>query len=71
MEYVACFNQKGILTSAVGAFVLGVGMTLSGAVSISFVLRVFFEMSFLVHYRLNLVNCLSFEFDKNKSIHNS
>ncbi|XP_053387465.1 UPF0394 inner membrane protein YeeE-like isoform X2 [Mercenaria mercenaria] len=31
IEYVACFNSKGILTSAVGAFILGCGMTLSGA----------------------------------------
>lgn len=36
LEYVACFSQKGILTSAIGAFTLGVGMTLSGAVSIRY-----------------------------------
>lgn len=31
LEYVACFSSKGILTSALGAFTLGCGMTLSGA----------------------------------------
>ncbi|KAH3867574.1 UPF0394 inner membrane protein YeeE-like isoform X2 [Dreissena polymorpha] len=31
VEYIACFTQKGILTSALGAFVLGIGMTLSAA----------------------------------------
>ena len=30
--YVACLTSKGILTSSIGPFVLGVGMTLSGAV---------------------------------------
>ncbi|XP_060561777.1 thiosulfate transporter TsuA-like isoform X2 [Ruditapes philippinarum] len=30
-EYVTCFSSKGILTSGVGAFILGCGMTLSGA----------------------------------------
>lgn len=33
LEYIACFSHKGIFTSAIGAFALGVGMTLSGAVS--------------------------------------
>jgi hypothetical protein len=28
-----CFEEKGILTSIVGPFILGMGMTLSGAVS--------------------------------------
>ena len=31
--YVGCFSDKGIITSGLGTFVLGVGMTLSGAVS--------------------------------------
>ncbi|XP_052785406.1 UPF0394 inner membrane protein YeeE-like isoform X3 [Mya arenaria] len=31
LEYIACFTHKGIVTSAIGAFVLGCGMTLSGA----------------------------------------
>jgi hypothetical protein len=32
-EYGGCFSEKGILTSLVGPFILGMGMTLSGAVS--------------------------------------
>ena len=31
--YVGCFSEKGIITSVIGAFMLGVGMTLAGAVS--------------------------------------
>ena len=34
LEFVACFAHKGILTSAIGAFVLGVGLTLCGAVGV-------------------------------------
>ncbi|XP_078329397.1 thiosulfate transporter TsuA-like isoform X2 [Crassostrea virginica] len=30
-EFMACFNNRGILSSLLGAFMLGVGMTLSGA----------------------------------------
>ncbi|KAK3592481.1 hypothetical protein CHS0354_014979 [Potamilus streckersoni] len=30
-EFVSCFKEKGILTSMIGPFVLGIGMTLSGA----------------------------------------
>ncbi|KAL3885197.1 hypothetical protein ACJMK2_025288 [Sinanodonta woodiana] len=30
-EFVSCFKEKGILTSLMGPFVLGIGMTLSGA----------------------------------------
>ncbi|KAK3595460.1 hypothetical protein CHS0354_003453 [Potamilus streckersoni] len=30
-EFVSCFKEKGILTSMTGPFILGVGMTLSGA----------------------------------------
>lgn len=32
-EFVSCFNERGIFSSALGAFLLGVGMSLSGAVS--------------------------------------
>lgn len=32
-EFVSCFNDRGIFSSALGAFLLGVGMSLSGAVS--------------------------------------
>ncbi|KAL4216749.1 hypothetical protein ACF0H5_024472 [Mactra antiquata] len=31
LEYIACFNSKGIITSGIGAIVLGAGMTLAGA----------------------------------------
>ena len=34
-EFMACFNNRGILSSLLGAFMLGVGMTLSGAVSLA------------------------------------
>jgi len=30
-EYVATFTDKGVLTSTIGAFILGIGLTLSGA----------------------------------------
>ena len=31
--YAGCFSDKGIVTSILGAFMLGAGMTLAGAVS--------------------------------------
>lgn len=34
-EFVSCFKDRGIFSSALGAFLLGVGMSLSGAVSCS------------------------------------
>ena len=34
-EYTSCFQEKSLLTSAFGAFVLGVGMALSGSVSVT------------------------------------
>lgn len=38
-EFVSCFDDRGIFSSALGAFLLGVGMSLSGAVSCSHRIR--------------------------------
>ena len=33
-EYTSCFQEKSLLTSAFGGFILGIGMALSGSVSV-------------------------------------
>ena len=43
-SFSACFSEKGVFTSIAGPFILGMGMTVSGAVSIirpNFILNVF------------------------------
>jgi hypothetical protein len=43
-EYTSCFQEKSLLTSAFGGFILGIGMALSGSVSVilTSALEVFF-----------------------------
>lgn len=39
-EFISCFTDKGILSSALGAFVLGSGMSLCGGVSFDIFYRI-------------------------------
>ncbi len=49
--FAGCFAEKGIITSSIGPLMLGMGMTLSGAVSIVLILCI----KPIIHHILNLL----------------
>lgn len=57
-NFAGCFCNKGILTSAVGPFILGCGMTVSGAVSLISYFLIYLEIMWSLN--MHILYCCEF-----------